>query len=176
MADLLASYNWAVDECNKPDVGYSQTYRNQQTVNGITYYDCSSFLWYALRAGGFDVTGAYEIAMGFPYSGNAITTQYEHEWLLALGFQEVPVTGIWKPGNTLWRTGHSEMVYEGGEGEGRTMGAHDDERPLAEQVSINDWVSSASSWEKMYEYNGGVVPTKPRKMPIIFYLRGLSWR
>lgn len=51
MANIQLSYNWAIETCVKPNVGYSQQYRNQRTVNGITYYDCSSFVWYALIAG-----------------------------------------------------------------------------------------------------------------------------
>ena len=34
--NIQVSYQWAIDTCNKKNVGYSQTYRNQQTVNGIT--------------------------------------------------------------------------------------------------------------------------------------------
>lgn len=47
MPDINAAYTWAVNCCNLPNVGYSNIYRNQQTVNGITYYDCSSFINYA---------------------------------------------------------------------------------------------------------------------------------
>ena len=55
MPDIQKAYNWAIGTCNAPNVGYSQAYRNQRTVNGITYYDCSSFIWYALMAGDFQV-------------------------------------------------------------------------------------------------------------------------
>ena len=54
MPDINRSYSWAINTCNADNVGYSQSYRNQKTVNGITYYDCSSFIWYALKAGNFD--------------------------------------------------------------------------------------------------------------------------
>ena len=59
MANIQVAYNWAIEVCNKPNVGYSQQYRNQRTVNGITYYDCSSFIWYALIAGGWDLESKY---------------------------------------------------------------------------------------------------------------------
>lgn len=36
MPAIQAAYNWAIETCAKDNVGYSQTYRNQQTVNGIT--------------------------------------------------------------------------------------------------------------------------------------------
>ena len=39
MPDINKSYSWAINTCNAPNVGYSQSYRNQQTVGGITYYD-----------------------------------------------------------------------------------------------------------------------------------------
>ena len=70
MGDINKAYTWAMQTCNAPDVGYSQTYRNQQTVNGITYYDCSSFINYALHAGGL-LTPAYAP------SNNAFTTYTE---------------------------------------------------------------------------------------------------
>ena len=51
MPDINAAYTWAVNCCNLPNVGYNNDYRNQRTVNGITYYDCSSFINYALLFG-----------------------------------------------------------------------------------------------------------------------------
>lgn len=57
--NIQAAYNWAVETCAKPNVGYSQQFRNEVTVNGITYYDCSSFVWFALKAGGFAVVEGY---------------------------------------------------------------------------------------------------------------------
>ena len=70
MPDINKAYSWAVQTCNAPNVGYSQRYRNQQTINGITYYDCSSFINYALIMGGF-VTPAYAPTK------NAFTTSTE---------------------------------------------------------------------------------------------------
>jgi N-acetylmuramoyl-L-alanine amidase len=40
--------------CDDPNVRYSQKYRNQ-TVGGITYYDCSSFVKHCYKVAGFDV-------------------------------------------------------------------------------------------------------------------------
>lgn len=34
--NIQAAYNWAVETCAKPNVGYSQQFRNEVTVNGIT--------------------------------------------------------------------------------------------------------------------------------------------
>ena len=154
MPDLNTAYSWAINTCDAPNVGYSQTYRNQQQVNGITYYDCSSFIWYALKAGGFDVEAAYQSALGYAYTGNAITTSSERSWLLALGFHEVAniATAEWQAGDILWRSGHTEMVYTGGVGQGVTMGAHTSNTSLANQVSINSSATPASKWTSLYRY------------------------
>lgn len=155
MPSINQAYQWAINTCNTDNIGYSQDYRNQQTYNGITYYDCSSFIWYALKAGGFDVETAYRTATGESYSGNAIWTAVERAWLLALGFESVDINGEWLAGDILWRSGHTEMVYTGGAGQGITMGAHSSHRPLDDQVSINSSTSSASSWTSLYRYGGG---------------------
>ena len=52
---MLQAWHWIVDRCNAPDVGYNQDYRNEQTINGITYYDCSSLIFYGLGHAGFEV-------------------------------------------------------------------------------------------------------------------------
>ena len=155
MPDITTAYNWAIQKCNDSNVGYSQSYRNEQTVNGITYYDCSSFIWYALKAGGFDVVGAFEEAC-WGYEGNAITTDYEAGWLIALGFKEVDWTAGCIKGDVLWRSGHTEMVFEGGAGKARTMGAHSANYALEDQVSINDTFSS--NWARCFRYGGGADP------------------
>lgn len=160
MPNINQAYQWAINTCNRSDVGYSQDYRNQQTHNGVTYYDCSSFIWYALKAGGFDVETAYRTATGESYDGNAIWTAVERDWLTALGFQQVDINGTWMAGDVLWRSGHTEMVYSGGTGSGVTMGAHSSHRPLADQVSINSFTSSASDWTSLWRYGSGGVTTQ----------------
>lgn len=144
MANINTSWSWAVATCNRSNVGYSQTYREQQTVNGITYYDCSSFLWYALLAGAFPVIETYG-------SRHPFTTSDMISVLLSMGFTEVPVSNVWKPGDILWRSGHTEMVYQGR----RTMGAHTDDVPLEQQVSINTSESSPSNWSRCFRYGSG---------------------
>lgn len=154
--NLNQAYQWAINTCNADNVGYWQDYRNQGVVNGVTYYDCSSFVWYALIAGGFDVKTAYKTATGENYTGNAITTHSEKAWLTALGWHEVPLTGEWKPCDVLWRTGHTEMVYEGGIGTGRTMGAHGRNNiSLPNQVSIKSSYVTASQWSSLWRYGEG---------------------
>lgn len=141
------SYKWSVDTCNKPNVGYSQTYRNQQTVNGITYYDCSSFIWYALLNGGFDVVKANN-GNNYPF-----TTFTMDGVLTRLGFKKIPVSSNWLKGDILVRNNqygeHTEMVYSGRV----TMGAHTDGVPLADQVSINNFDSTPTTWDACYRFS-----------------------
>lgn len=174
MPSLDASYSWAINTCNAPNVGYSQAYRNQQTVDGVTYYDCSSFMWYALQAGGFDVLTAYRTAVGEEYSGNAITTSTERAFLLALGFVEVPINGTWSAGDILWRSGHTEMVYKGGNASGITMGAHTANTTLANQVSINNHTSSSSSWSRLYRFGNTPAEKKGISMEVVAAICG-NW-
>lgn len=152
MPNLQNAYNWAIRVCNAPNIGYSKDYRNQKTVNGITYYDCSSFIWYALLAGGFDVISAFLLATGEAYSGNAIWTAVERRWLTELGFTEHPANIPWKAGDVLWREGHTEMAYDSE----RTMGAHTNKTSLDQQVSINSNPSNKSSWTYLYRYSENV--------------------
>lgn len=145
MISIQAAYNWAIEVCNAPNVGYSQQYRNQRTVNGITYYDCSSFIWYALKEGGFDVVKA---------NGGAtwpITTGYMSNWLKVLGFTKHTTAQPWKPGDILLRTGHTEMAFDNN----HTMGAHSSKVPLGQQVSINSNPTAASDWLELWRYEDG---------------------
>lgn len=165
MPSLSDFINWCITTCNASDVGYNQSYRNAQTVDGITYYDCSSFVNYALLAGGWSTPN-------YAPDHNAFTTNNMVSVLLGLGWEEVSLSGEWKQGDILWTATHTEVVYSGGTGRGRTMGAHgrykwvngvQKVRPLAEQVSIYSWEYTASSWTKMFRYSGsgGTTPTKP---------------
>lgn len=154
MPNIQIAYNYVVQACNDPNVGYSKTYRRKQKVNGITYYDCTSLIWYALQSGGFDVVSAYNTATGKAFWGNPITTGDEQAWLQALGFVQVPITDEWFAGDILWRRGHTEMVYSGGVGRGVTMGAHSNSYALPRQVSINTFEYTASSWTTLWRYLG----------------------
>ena len=174
MPEIDASYSWSINTCNAPNVGYSQNYRNQQTINGITYYDCSSFIWYALKAGGFNVESAYLSALGYPYSGNAITTSNERAWLTELGFTEVDIRNAWYSGDILWRAGHTEMVYRNGFGQGVTMGAHTSNAPLAQQVSINTTVSDYTKWTSIWRYGNTPAVDMSISMEVISAICG-NW-
>lgn len=157
MPDINAAYQWAIQKCNEANIGYSMDHRNQETIGGITYYDCSSFIWYALIAGGFDCVGAN--------GGNTwpFTTYNMAQCLTALGFVEVPLSGEWKPGDIGISNGsheHTEMVYRGGTGRGVCMGAHTDSYSLEWQVSIGtqgdpNYETTASGWTSLWRYGGG---------------------
>ena len=130
MPDINAAYTWAVNCCNLPNVGYSNIYRNKQTVNGITYYDCSSYINYALLAGGWSTPD-------YAPQNNAFTTYTMYDVLPQLGFVQVPGTDL-KPGDIGLSQTHTEMCYKGGVSgvSAVFMGAHTDNAPLANQVCI----------------------------------------
>lgn len=159
MPDITAAWQWAVNTCNAPNVGYSQAYRNAQTVNGITYYDCSSFINFALLAGGFSTPG-------YAPDHNAFTTSSEPTVLANLGFHRV-TDGSLKPGdigvsdNASMR--HTEMVYAVNGNVAQWMGAHTDAYALANQVSITSYWS-ANWFDQLWRYENGATgedPTPP---------------
>lgn len=145
MPDINKAYSWAINTCNAPNVGYSQTYRNQQTVNGITYYDCSSFINYALLAGGFKTPD-------YAPSNNAFTTFTEPSELIRLGFTEVDASGEYLAGDIGLSSEHTEMCYQGGQGSGIFMGAHSSRYALADQVSISSYTRS---FPRLFRYGDG---------------------
>lgn len=150
MPNINAAFTWAVTCCSLPNVGYSQDYRNQQTVNGITYYDCSSFINYALLAGGW-------VTPGYAPNNNAFTTGEMPGILTSLGFVSVDPAGEYKPGDIGLSAVHTEMCYEGGQGAGVFMGAHNDNVVLQNQVSIgfSSGVIGTSSYPTLWRYGEG---------------------
>lgn len=151
MPDINRAYSWAIETCNAPNVGYSNSYRNAQTVGGITYYDCSSFINYALLAGGFETPS-------YAPNNNAFTTYIEAPELLRLGFTEVDASGEYLAGDIGLSSGHTEMCYRGGIGKGIFMGAHTDNAPLANQVSIGSSGGNADyerSFSRLFRYGDG---------------------
>lgn len=172
MPDIQAAYDWAVEKCNEANIGYSQAYRNQRTVNGITYYDCSSFINYALLAGGF-------ITTSYAPNHNAFTTATEGSVLLQLGF-EIVTDGSLKVGDIGVSNNssmqHTEMIYAVSE-DGTTaqwMGAHTSEYALADQVSITDsWVGN---WfDTLYRYGEGAVQGLGVSMYVVAAIAGNFW-
>lgn len=155
MPSITDAWQWAVNTCNEPNVGYSQAYRNQQTVNGITYYDCSSFINYALLAGGFSTPG-------YAPGANAFTTYSEPTVLSNLGFHRVTdgtlkVGDIGVSNNSSMQ--HTEMVYAVDDSgtKGQWMGAHTSAYALANQVSITPYWS-ANWFDQLWRYQNGAEP------------------
>jgi len=150
--NINKAYTWAIQTCNAPNVGYSQAYRNQRTVNGVTYYDCSSFVWYALIAGGFDCVTANG-GSTWPF-----TTSTMASVLTKLGFTEVDASGEYLPGDIGLSSGHTEMCYQGGSGSGIFMGAHTANAALAFQVSIGNSSGDTTytrSFTRIFRYGDG---------------------
>lgn len=167
---------WCYDKCQDPAVGYNQAYREEQTVGGITYYDCSSFIWYGLLHNDFDVE-----ATG--HASRAFTTDEMPANLQAMGWVEISDrTGEIKPGDIGWTSGHAEVCYSGGQGQGVFMGAHSDQLPLADQVSVNNFASAGTDFEKLFRFMGGgpgpgpgPAPGKKKKF-LWMYLRNWPYR
>lgn len=172
MPDINKAYSWAVATCNAPNVGYSQSYRNAQTVGGITYYDCSSFINYALLAGGFETPS-------YAPNHNAFTTYSEPKELLRLGFREVDAGGEYLAGDIGLSNGHTEMCYRGGSGKGVFMGAHTDNAPLANQVSIGSSGGNPDyerSFPRLFRYGDGGATGYGASAYVIAALAGNAWR
>lgn len=151
MPDINRAYSWAIETCNAPNVGYSQSYRNQQTVGNVTYYDCSSFINYALLAGGFETPD-------YAPNNNAFTTYTEASELIRLGFTEVDANGEYLAGDIGLSSDHTEMCYQGGNGKGIFMGAHTSNASLANQVSIGSSSGDETyqrSFPRLFRYGDG---------------------
>lgn len=153
--NLLNMFNWSVQVCDSPNYGYSQEYRNLQTVGSVTYVDCSSFVWYALVNGGFDCKKANN-GDDYPFITATMPTV-----LPKLGFKKVDINGEWKECDICLKEGHTELVYfPKGTGAGVCMGAHTQNAILANQVSIGDSsgnrdaIKTASDWETLWRYEG----------------------
>lgn len=171
MPDINKAYTWAIQTCNAPKIGYSQSYRNQQTVGGVTYYDCSSFINYALLAGGF-TTPSYAPVY------NAFTTHTIPDELTRLGFTEVNASGEILPGDVGLSSTHTEMCYSGGVGAAVFMGAHTANAPLANQVSIGSSSGDASykrSFPRLFRYGSGA-SGYGASVYVIAALAGNAWR
>lgn len=156
--DVSGFVNWCIAKCNDPDVAYSQTYRNEQTVDGITYYDCSSFVFFGLKHNDFDMD-----SIGNPeYAFNTLAM---YDALPKMGFTLVDKNGELKPGDIGVRDDHCEVVYEGGTGQARFMGAHSASLPLTDQVSINSYITQGSAFVNIYRLTASPAPEPPNPDP-----------
>ena len=180
---IQGMYDWSVRECSRTDVAYSQTYRNQQTVNGITYYDCSSFVFFAMwLGGGLDVG-----ALGFSTDINKYHNGQANAWVVTsmvnVYLPQVSGFEFYDAANTSWQAGdilaktnvererrHTEICYLPPT---RTMGAHNP----ANGVSINSYETGYNYYNILIRYTGSPGPTPPGPtlpMPIWLIKRAIE--
>lgn len=167
MPNLNKFYTWCIQTCNAPDVGYSLSYRAQQTVGGITYYDCSSFVFYAMREGGWTNLPSY------PFTTYDMIT-----YLTAGGWHEVPANGTILAGDIGWNIEHTEVAYSRGEnGVAVFMGAHDDIYPLPDQVSIGVGgdPNIPRSFNRIFRYGSGGATEYGVMLPVVCALCGNAY-
>lgn len=155
MPSLTDAFNYCVAACNDPYIGYSIPDRESGTlgVNYVTHFDCSSLMSKSMTVGGYFTNNPW------------FSTSDQPTYMARAGWIEVDQSGLWIPGDILWYPkgwkghpyGHTEMVYEGGTGEGRTMGAHTSGYAFARQVSINDSWTTAGYYKTMYRDPTGTV-------------------
>ena len=166
--NLNKFYTWCIQTCNAPDVRYSLEYRAQQTVNGITYYDCSSFVYYALIAGGF------ENLPGYPF-----VTYDMIPYLTAGGWHEVDAGGEILPGDIGWNLEHVEVAYARGErGVAVFMGAHDtyEQNPEAEvSIGVGGDPNVPRSFSRIFRYGEGGATGYGASMYVVAALAGNAW-
>lgn len=148
--DLQACYNWLAQKCAESNIQYSQAYRNMRTVNGITYFDCSSFLFFGMWLGGGLDIGAlgYPTTLSWYTNPNYQTGEVANAWivqtmepkLLSLGWVDVrtDLPSDWLPGDVLikYNQWHTEMVYS--TNPLQQMGARNPNLDPADQVAIHN--------------------------------------
>lgn len=154
MPDINVAYRWAIQKCDADYVRYSMNMNLRDGVyqNGLQYFDCSSFIFWALNAGGFPVVQIF--------GNNAFNTDSMGAVLLQMGFVQVSRTGQILPGDIGVHHrgsagGHTEMCYKGGNGAAQWMGAHGSSLPAQQQVSIDDGTLPGTYWDEIYRYGDG---------------------
>lgn len=169
MPSLQGMLDWAVYWCNRENVGYNQAYRTMQVYNDITWFDCSSFTFFAMwLGGGFDLSQfGYSTDLAdytsIPRRQNAwVVTSGVHSMencLPTLGWTQYNVGDIeWQPGDILTiPRQHTEIVYS--VSPRMSMGARTSQLPLADQVAIHS-TSKTGYWQKIWRY-GSEPPTPP---------------
>ena len=172
--NLQGFIQWCIDKCNEENIGYSQQYREEQTVSGITYYDCSSFVWYGLAHNNFDID-----ATGHPsYAFDTLAMPTD---LVAMGWTQVASDTPLQQGDIGVSDSHTEVVYSVSGNDIYFMGAHSSSYPLDEQVSISSSPSARSRFTQYFRFTGGSpspepepTPTK-KKMPFWMMLKRIPY-
>lgn len=136
--------SWAKSIADDDSHGYSQVHRT-----GDPDYDCSSFVYYALKQAGLDV-GSY-----------AFNTNGEGAILEKAGFERHAWTRVsdLQSGDIVWRDGHTEIYM----GDGRFVGAHHDENggitgrtpgdQTGDEISVDSY---AAGYTAYYRYKGAM--------------------
>ena len=136
--------SWAKNIADDDSHGYSQPHRN-----GNPDYDCSSFVYYALKHAGLDVGSS-----AFATSGEGAALEKagfeRHDWAKVSDLQT---------GDIVWSSSHTEIYI----GDGRFVGAHHDEDggvtgPKAgdqtgDEISIDSY---AAGYAAYYRYKGSM--------------------
>lgn len=189
MPNLSKSFQWWINTCNAPNVGYNMDWRNQQTRNGITYYDCSSFVWYGLIDGGFDCVRAYN-GQTWPFATDTMASD-SNPVLQRLGFTRIMKAqwpnvlkagdilidpSIRQNGRTIY-VGHTEVVYADGPKDSvQTMGAHNNDYALPDQVSINSGPTGTGRYKYLCRLGAGGVTGFGSSLYVIAALCGNLWQ
>lgn len=170
--DLTGAMQWAVEMCNNPNVGYSQSLRNYQSSNGRTYFDCSSFTFFALWLGGGLDVGAF----GYPTNLSLYQSGQANAWIVTSmisalrgdGWWDMPTaTSNWQPMDILAKTRtHTEFCYS--QSPLQIMGARNSSLPFVDQVAIHP--GYPDYFNVVLRYPEGEPPTPPipgsKPMPI----------
>lgn len=114
--------NWAIQQANNPDIGYSQTkgrFGNATDRNGNRYFDCSGLVFTAYKNLGVNLGGNWTGAMRSTW----------RNWA-----QQVPKDlNQMKPGDLLLMDGHVVMYT----GNGKCVGAQTSNTNFRDQVTAN---------------------------------------
>lgn len=173
--------DWAVTWCEKPNVQYWMSYpqRNMVKIDGITYFDCSAFTFFAMWLGG----GMNPRSVGY----SDVLTDYTHIWydeslgrwvnranawtvtpmenaLKYLGWERRTAAQGYTPkaGDIMVKIkAHTEICYK--ESPFTCMGARTSSLPPDEQVSIHG--STLGYWDCWYHLPQEEPPTPPEPEP-----------
>lgn len=146
--NLQGAFNWIETQCNNPNARYNQSYRNMRTVDGLTYFDCSSLLFFGFWLGGGFPIADYGFSTTLTDYTNPTTGHVANAWivqtmepiLVSEGWVDVrlDMPQEWLPGDVLikYNQWHTEMIYSP-EPNLQQMGARNSSLPAADQVAIH---------------------------------------
>lgn len=161
---VAAMWAWAVDRITNYSCAYTQSLevspgapygkRNMGYVDGKYWFDCASFVYFALIGGGFPAGDYYGSGHYAPNVTGLVGI------LPQMGFTSYPAaSSTWQAGDILikYRT-HTEICYAP---PSRTMGAHS----TAGGVTINAGDSTKSYYDVLFRYEEGPGPDPPGPQP-----------